>query len=60
MVIYKNDYKIEEDKTLWELHEIRQVLYKELGSKSISEINSNALEKYRNWKVREEKKLDTK
>lgn len=50
MGIYKNDYSKNEDETLWELHEIRNKLYKELKSKPIAQINEEALEKYKIWK----------
>ncbi len=48
MEIYKNDYKKEEDEVLWELHEIRNELYKELKNKNTDEINKNALKKHDN------------
>lgn len=44
-----------EDRTLWELHEIRHELHKEIKDKTIEEINSEALRKYLGWqKQREE------
>ena len=49
MGIYKNDYSKNEDETLWELHEIRNKLYKELKSKPIAQINEEALGKYKTW-----------
>lgn len=49
MVIYKNDYKREEDETLWELHEARNQLMKEIKNKSIDEINKSALDKLEKW-----------
>jgi len=55
MGIYKNDYTKDEDETLWELHEIRHKLYNELKSKTLDEINNNALSKYRNWLKLKEK-----
>jgi hypothetical protein len=42
-------YKKEEDKALWELHEIRHELHKELRKKAIDEINKEAFKKYQNW-----------
>jgi len=57
MGTYKNDYTQEEDEALWEIHEIRQVLHKELKNKSIEEINNGALKKYSNWKKQKEKIL---
>jgi hypothetical protein len=50
MVIYKNDYSKNEDETLWELHEIRNKLYKDLKSVPVAKINEEALRKYRTWK----------
>ncbi|MEK6647192.1 MAG: hypothetical protein AABY84_11035 [Candidatus Firestonebacteria bacterium] len=49
MVIYKNDYTKERDETLWELHEIRNKLYKELKDKSVEKINRGAINKYLSW-----------
>jgi hypothetical protein len=48
--LYKNDYTKEEDEALWEIHEIRRKLNKDLNSKSIDQINKDALEKYSQWK----------
>lgn len=56
METYKNDYKKEEDEMLWELHEIRHVLSKELENKTIEEINRNAMKKLESWR-KEYKKL---
>lgn len=39
MVTYKNDFKKEEDIALWELHEIRQEIYKDYGLKDFKKIN---------------------
>lgn len=39
MVTYKNDFKKEEDIVLWELHEIRQKIYKDYGLKDFEKIN---------------------
>ena len=50
MGIYKNDYTKEEDEMLWEIHEIRRKLDKDLKNKSIDQINKEALEKYSLWK----------
>jgi hypothetical protein len=50
METYKNDYTKEEDEALWEIHEIRRKLNKDLNSKSIDQINKDALEKYSQWK----------
>jgi hypothetical protein len=50
MEIYRNDYTKEEDEALWEIHEIRRKLNKDLNSKSIDQINKDALEKYSQWK----------
>jgi len=42
MVIYKNDYKKNEDECLWEIHEIRNQLRKEIKNMSYDEINNKA------------------
>jgi len=55
MGIYKNDYTKEEDEMLWEIHEIRRKLNKDLKNKSINQINKEALEKYSLWKKQAEK-----
>ncbi len=61
MEIYKNDYYTkEEDEALWALHEIRQVLHKELKNKTNEEINNAALKKYENWGIQKEKILSAK
>ena len=39
MGVYKNDYKKNEDECLWEIHEIRNKLHKELENETIDEIN---------------------
>ena len=39
MGIYKNDYKKNEDECLWEIHEIRNKLHKEIIKESYKEIN---------------------
>ncbi len=49
METYKNDYSEKEDETLWELHEIRHKIHKELEKKPIKKINSEALKKYQSW-----------
>ncbi len=55
MGTYKNDYTKSEDETLWELHEIRHKLYKELKSKPLSQINEEALKKFQNWQKENQK-----
>jgi hypothetical protein len=49
MEIYENSYTENEDKMLWELHEIRHKLHKERKNKTIEEINKEALKKYSEW-----------
>ncbi len=49
MEIYENSYTENEDKMLWELHEIRHKLHKERKNKTIEEINREALKKYSEW-----------
>lgn len=50
METYKNDYTKKEDEILWELHEIRHKLQKELKNKPVEEINNEAFKKYQTWK----------
>lgn len=58
MGTYKNDYTKEEDRMLWELHEIRHSLHDELKNKSIKEINQESFELLKKWK--EKRKLAMK
>lgn len=55
MGTYKNDYTKDEDEALWEIHEIRKKLNKDLKNKSVEEINNDALEKFAEWKRHAEK-----
>ena len=55
MGIYKNDYTKDEDEVLWEIHEIRRKLNKDLKHKSVDEVNDEALEKFEEWKKQAEK-----
>lgn len=50
MEIYKNDYKKEQDECLWEIHEIRHELHKEMINKTTDEINSEAKNIFEKWK----------
>jgi hypothetical protein len=50
MATYKNSYTKKEDSLLWELHEIRHRLHEARKEKSIQEINSEAMNKFHNWK----------
>lgn len=50
MGIYKNDYKKDEDDSLWEIHEIRRKIHKEFEHKSNTQINEDALKKFQEWK----------
>jgi len=47
--IYKNSYAKNEDTMLWELHEIRHGLHKELSQKIVEEIKGEALGKFKKW-----------
>lgn len=49
MEIYKNDYKKEEDETLWELHEIRHELHHKIKETPVDKLNREALEKLKHW-----------
>ncbi|MBF0235463.1 conserved hypothetical protein [Desulfamplus magnetovallimortis] len=52
METYKNSYNKNEDIMLWELHEIRNELHKELVEKSVKEINIDALIKFKKWQIK--------
>jgi len=52
METYKNSYNKNEDIMLWELHEIRHELHKELSQKSVKEINRDALMKFKKWQIK--------
>jgi len=49
MATYKNRYTKQEDEILWELHNIRHRLHRELKGKRIHQINRKALAKYDSW-----------
>ncbi|MGE0086320.1 MAG: hypothetical protein AB7S75_18075 [Desulfococcaceae bacterium] len=49
METYKNSYDKNEDIMLWELHEIRHELHKELSRRTVEEINRDALRKFQEW-----------
>ncbi|MBN1901172.1 hypothetical protein JW926_07610 [Candidatus Sumerlaeota bacterium] len=55
METYNNNYTEKEDKTLWELHEIRNKIHQERKNKKIEEINKEALNKYLKWKKQRER-----
>ncbi len=46
METYRNSYTKDEDRLLWELHEIRHKLHHRRKGKSVEEINKEAFEKY--------------
>lgn len=50
METYKNSYTVNEDQVLWELHEIRHKLHKELQNTPLSEFNKSALDSFEQWK----------
>ncbi|MGB5157103.1 hypothetical protein [Desulfobacterium sp. N47] len=52
METYKNSYDRNEDHMLWELHEIRHKLHKELSKKSVEEMNKDALRKFKEWQTK--------
>ena len=61
METYKNSYDKNEDVMLWELHEIRHELHKELSHKPVEEINRDALRKFQEWQRQyQEKNLNEK
>ncbi len=49
METYRNSYDRNEDAMLWELHEIRHDLHKEISRKTVDEVNREALKKFRLW-----------
>jgi hypothetical protein len=49
METYRNAFTQQEDRMLWELHEIRHELHHVLRQKTVEEINTNAFEKYQAW-----------
>ena len=50
METYKNSYSVREDEVLWELHEIRHEIHRELKKKSLDEINRAARDTFERWK----------
>jgi histone H3/H4 len=58
MGTYKNDYTKEEDEVLWEIHEIRRKLNKDLKNKTVDQINKEALAKFFKWKKQVGEELD--
>ncbi len=56
METYKNDFDKNEDIMLWELHEIRHELYKELNRKTIDDVNADAMKKFQNWQKHKREK----
>ena len=57
METYKNSYTKDEDRLLWELHEIRHKLHKRKKNKTIEEINREAFQKYYNWQKERKKRV---
>jgi len=57
MGTYKNSYTENEDKILWALHEIRHKLHKERRTKTIEEINREALKIYSDWRNNRDNKI---
>ncbi len=51
METYKNSFDKNEDRMLWELHEIRHELHKEFSRKTVEEINREALIKFKKWQT---------
>lgn len=49
MEISNTHYTKDEDSMLWELHEIRHELHKEISQKTVEQINHDALIKFRQW-----------
>jgi hypothetical protein len=55
METYRNSYTKEEDRLLWELHEIRHRLHARRQHRTIEEINREALKKYAMWQQERER-----
>ena len=56
METYKNSYTEQEDRMLWELHEIRHKLHIRRKHQTIENINSEALKKYAVWQQERERR----
>jgi hypothetical protein len=56
MGTYKNDYKKNEDECLWEIHEIRNKLHKEIKNETYEEINDKAKSLFEEIKQKYQKK----
>ncbi len=54
MEIYNNDYTKDEDFMLWELHETREKIWKNIKNKSSDEINEMGQFILNNWKKERE------
>lgn len=54
METYKNSYTEQEDRMLWELHEIRHKLHIKRKHHTIEDINREALKKYAVWQQERE------
>jgi hypothetical protein len=60
MGIYKNDFKKNEDESLWEIHEIRNQLHNEIKKESYREINNKAKSLFIELKKKYKKELVSK
>ncbi len=56
METYKNSYTAQEDRLLWELHEIRHTLHTRRQHCTIEDINRAALKKYAMWQQERERR----
>jgi hypothetical protein len=56
MKIYKNSYTKDEDYMLWELHEIRHKLHESRKTKTIDQINEEALKNIANWQEEDKRR----
>ncbi len=57
MAIYKNDFSKTEDETLWEIHEIRHKIHKNISPENLSKFNDRARKRFN---IRNESKKETK
>ena len=59
MATYKNDYSQTEDKTLWEIHEIRHKIYKKIILEDLSEFNKNVKTRFNDRKKSKQEEIPT-
>lgn len=60
METYKNDYTKDEDELLWEIHNIRHELTKEIETQTVESINKKYVNIYQKWEKEFRDNLTTK